>query len=46
MAQDTKQAPDAIDAEHKKGATELLVLSLHAEHTRHGYELTAEPGSS
>ena len=39
MAQDTDQSPDAIDAKRKKGATELLVLSLLAERTRHGYEL-------
>ena len=39
MAQDMEQAPDAIDAERKKGATELLVLSLLEERQRHGYEL-------
>ena len=39
MTQDTEQTPDAIDAERKKGAAELLVLSLLEERQRHGYEL-------
>jgi len=39
MAQDAEQTPEAVDAERKKGAAELLVLSLLEERQRHGYEL-------
>lgn len=43
MTADSDQVPsqtaDSIDAERKKGAAELLVLSLLDERSRHGYEL-------
>jgi len=39
MAQDGEQIPEAVDAERKKGAAELLVLSLLEERQRHGYDL-------
>ncbi len=39
MAQEPERRAEAIDAERKKGAAELLVLSLLDECTRHGYEL-------
>lgn len=39
MAREPDQQPESIDAERKKGAAELLVLSLLDERARHGYEL-------
>jgi len=37
--QNAHHATEPIDAERKKGAAELLVLSLLDERSRHGYEL-------
>ena len=39
MARETEREPETIDAERKKGAAELLVLSLLDERARHGYDL-------